>query len=99
MKRKLAMISLIIIILIEVLSFSAPLVASIDYELINMSETNQPPSNEYWLGTDRNGRDIFTRTLYGGRVSLTIGVLSTFFVTLIGSIIGSVSGYFGGWID
>ncbi|HLR79707.1 MAG TPA: oligopeptide ABC transporter permease [Bacillota bacterium] len=99
MKRKLAMISLIFLILITVLSFSAPLVTSIDYERINMSETNQPPSNEYWLGTDRNGRDIFTRTLYGGRVSLTIGFLSTFFVTLIGSIIGSVSGYFGGWID
>src|SRR5699024_2901323 len=45
------------------------------------------------------GRDVFTRTLYGGRVSLTIGLVSLFSVTLIGSFFGSVAGFFGGWID
>lgn len=99
MKRKLAMISLIFLIFITAVSFSVPYITSTDIERIHMSETNQPPSSEYWLGTDRNGRDVLIRTLYGGRVSLTIGLTSMFFVTLIGSIIGSVSGFFGGWID
>lgn len=59
----------------------------------------KPPSAEHWFGTDELGRDIFTRILYGGRVSLTVGLLSTFSSILIGVIVGALSGYYGGWLD
>lgn len=59
----------------------------------------KPPSAEHWFGTDELGRDIFTRILYGGRVSLAVGLLSTFSSILLGVIVGALSGYFGGWLD
>lgn len=99
MQRKLAVISLSFLLFIIILSFLAPYITSADIERINMATVNEKPSSEYWLGTDSNGRDVFTRTLYGGRVSLTIGLISMFSVTILGSIIGSVAGFFGGWID
>ncbi|TXL66555.1 ABC transporter permease [Cerasibacillus terrae] len=99
MKRKLAMISLGFLLFIIFVSFIAPYVTSDDVTRIDMQNINQEPSSEHWLGTDRNGRDVFTRTLYGGRVSLTIGLTSMFFVTLIGSTVGSIAGYYGGWVD
>lgn len=61
--------------------------------------TYQSPSKEHWLGTDGNGMDIFTRLMYGGRVSLLIGFIVEFIETLLGVILGGVSGYFGGWVD
>ena len=58
-----------------------------------------PPSSEFWLGTDRLGRDIFSRLLYGGRVSLWVGFVAVGISTLIGVVLGLVSGYFRGWVD
>lgn len=98
-KSKLAMVSLAFLVFIIILSFLAPYITSEDVTRIDLTNINQEPSDENWLGTDRNGRDVFTRTLYGGRVSLTIGLVSMFSVTLIGSFFGSVAGFFGGWID
>lgn len=57
------------------------------------------PAGVYVFGTDQGGRDIFSRTLYGARVSLTVGVLAIFIVIPLGMLIGGISGYFGGWID
>jgi len=57
------------------------------------------PSAEHWFGTDELGRDIFTRILYGGRISLAVGIFSTLFSLIIGIIVGALSGYYGGWID
>lgn len=99
MKRKLAMISLGFLIFIIAVSFLAPYITTQDITRINFQEINLKPSSEHWFGTDRNGRDVFTRTLHGGRVSLTIGLVSMFAVTLIGTIIGSIAGYFGGIVD
>ena len=60
---------------------------------------NAAPSSEHWFGTDTNGRDVFARTLYGGRTSLLIGVACTTLVILIGTLIGSIAGYYGGKVD
>ncbi|MDR1665397.1 MAG: ABC transporter permease [Clostridiales bacterium] len=60
---------------------------------------NQPPSAEHPMGTDHNGMDMLARLMYGGRVSLTVGFVVVIIETLIGVIIGGVSGYFGGWVD
>ena len=59
----------------------------------------QPPSVAHWFGTDELGRDVFTRILYGGRVSLAVGLISTFFAILLGVVVGALSGYFGGYTD
>ena len=62
-------------------------------------DTYAAPSKEHWLGTDRNGMDMMTRLMYGGRVSLIIGFIVVIIQTVIGVIMGGISGYFGGWVD
>ena len=71
-------------------------------ELVDfVSNTNNyaSPDKEHLLGTDDKGMDVFVRLMYGGRISLTIGFLVVILETLIGVIIGGISGYFGGWVD
>ena len=62
-------------------------------------DTYSAPSKEHWLGTDRNGMDMLTRLMYGGRVSLIIGFIVVLIETFLGVIMGGISGYFGGWVD
>ena len=62
-------------------------------------DTYASPSKEHWLGTDRNGMDMLTRLMYGGRVSLIIGFIVVFIESVLGVIMGGISGYFGGWVD
>ena len=62
-------------------------------------DTYSAPSKEHWLGTDRNGMDMLTRLMYGGRISLMIGFIVVFIESLLGVIMGGISGYFGGWVD
>jgi len=62
-------------------------------------DTYSSPSKTHWLGTDKNGMDMLTRLMYGGRVSLYIGFIVVFMETIIGVIMGGISGYFGGWVD
>ena len=62
-------------------------------------DTYASPSKEHWLGTDRNGMDMLTRLMYGGRVSLIIGFIVVIIESVLGVILGGISGYFGGWID
>jgi peptide/nickel transport system permease protein len=81
-------------------------VASAFASFSQYSPTDQTPTNsfqrangQHWFGTDELGRDIYTRILYGGRVSLTVGLLSTFLSIAVGVLVGALSGYFGGWTD
>ena len=62
-------------------------------------DTYSKPSKAHWLGTDRNGMDMLTRLMYGGRVSLYIGFIVVIIESLIGVVLGGISGYFGGWVD
>ena len=62
-------------------------------------DTYSAPSKAHWLGTDRNGMDMLTRLMYGGRVSLYIGFIVVIMATVLGVILGGISGYFGGWVD
>ena len=75
----------------------------IDYETQvirnNARERLQPPSAAHWFGTDSVGRDVFSRIIYGGRYSISIGILITAISGIIGAIIGAACGYFGGWFD
>ncbi len=87
--------ALAILILSAVFAYLSPYTPT-QQEPINSFKS---PSAEHWFGTDELGRDIFTRILYGGRVSLAVGLLSTFSSILIGVLIGALAGYFGGWLD
>ncbi|AUO12584.1 oligopeptide ABC transporter permease [Priestia megaterium] len=98
-KNKLAMISLAFMIVITLLAVFAPLLTKADITRIDYMAMNAAPSSEHWFGTDTNGRDVFARTLYGGRTSLLIGVACTTLVILIGTLIGSIAGYYGGKVD
>lgn len=90
-----AIAALILLIISAVFAFLSPYTPT-QQEPINNFKS---PSAEHWFGTDELGRDIFTRILYGGRVSLAVGLLSTFSSILIGVIVGALSGYFGSWLD
>jgi peptide/nickel transport system permease protein len=65
----------------------------------SMLERYQPPSVQHWMGTDALGRDLFTRVLYGGRISLTVGLLVVVIALAIGVPVGALAGYYGGWLD
>ncbi|GIN84005.1 ABC transporter permease [Heyndrickxia sporothermodurans] len=99
MKNKLAMVSLIFLLIVSAVSIIAPFILTQDISKVNIGQMSLSPSSEHFLGTDKSGRDVFTRLLYGGRVSLLVGLTCTFLVILFGTIIGSIAGYFGGIVD
>jgi len=76
-----------------------PVITGWAYDEIDWSSLNSPPSAIHWFGTDGAGRDLLTRTLVGGRISLTIALLATLVSFSIGIIIGGACGYLGGWVD
>ena len=88
-----------IIILLILLSLLAPLLAPYDPDAVNLDEAGLSPSSHHLFGTDEKGRDIFSRVIYGGRISLSIALLATFLALFIGIIVGVGAGYFGGMID
>jgi peptide/nickel transport system permease protein len=92
-------ISLCLLVLISLLSFSAPLISPYDPDRIDLDSIKEPPGFQHLFGTDNKGRDIFSRVLYGGRISITVAVLAAFLSMGIGLIIGLFSGYLGGKID
>jgi peptide/nickel transport system permease protein len=77
----------------------APLLATHEVEQMDMRQRFAGPSAAHWLGTDNFGRDLWTRMIFGARISLSIALLSVGVAAAIGSIVGLVAGYFGGWID
>lgn len=90
--------SVLFLLVLLVLSVLAPILP-LDPNTTNVSQMNQAPNLEHFFGTDNVGRDYFARVLYGGRISLLVGVLAMMASVLIGSAIGIVAGYFGGKID
>lgn len=90
--------SVIFLVVLVIVSLAAPLIP-IDPNQTNVSQMNQAPSLEHFFGTDNVGRDYFIRVVYGGRISLLVGILAMLASILIGSLIGIVAGYFGGLWD
>lgn len=99
LSNRLAVVGFVIFAIICLMSLFAPLLAQHNPMSPNLRAIAQPPSVENWLGTDKTGRDIFARVLYGGRVSILVGLGSALLSALIGVIIGVYSGYVGGWLD
>ncbi|MBO8163633.1 MAG: ABC transporter permease subunit [Brevibacillus sp.] len=98
-KNPLTLLGLSLLLILLLLSVFAPLITPYDPTKINIVERFAPPSSTHWFGTDEVGRDIFTRILYGARLSLGVGVAVVCTAGLIGTVIGCISGYFGGRLD
>ncbi len=99
LNNRLAVIGLVIFTIILLASIFAPLLTPWDPTKINLRAINQSPSWEHWFGTDKTGRDVFARVLYGGRISILVGLGSALISAVIGVIIGCYAGYVGGWFD
>ena len=97
--KPLGAISALIIIAMIVAAAAAPIVAPQDYRKINAREKLQGPSLKHWLGTDQLGRDMYSRIVYGARISLFVGFTGTVLGVGVGSLIGLLAGYFGGKLD
>ena len=98
-RRPMFVISAILILILIVMAIFPGLFTSIDPRACNLSDSLLPVSGEHWFGTDLQGCDYYSRTIYGARVSITIGLVVTFFATLIALIGGSAAGFYGGWTD
>ncbi|CEG22255.1 Dipeptide transport system permease protein DppC [Planococcus massiliensis] len=104
LRNKLAMASSIFILLVTIMSLSAPFVANFlsplpDVTKVNIGSMNIQPNGEHLLGTDKSGRDVLTRLFYGGRISLLVGFSATLIVVTLGTLVGSIAGFFGGMVD
>ena len=93
------LIPALILLLILLFSVAAPVISPYDPIRVDMQSCLRPPSSRHFLGTDVLGRDVFSRILYGGRISILVAMAATALSMLLGFIIGVVSGYFGGRID
>ncbi|MFD1849829.1 nickel transporter permease [Oceanobacillus bengalensis] len=98
-KNRFAIIGFTIILFFILLGLLAPVLSSYTYEEQNLANRLHPPSEEYWLGADHIGRDIFTRIAYGARVSLQVGFFAVTGALVFGTLLGILAGYFGRWID
>jgi peptide/nickel transport system permease protein len=97
--NKAAVFGLLIIVVLGALALLAPFITSYDPNQQSLASALQPPSSQHWFGTDNLGRDIFTRILVGGRISLLVGVLAVSLAVVVGVPLGLLSGFLGGWVD
>lgn len=98
-RHKLAVVASIILIVLAILCYLAPIIAPYEFDAIDLSKIRRPPGAGHLLGTDALGRDLFTRLLFGGRISITIGIAAALLGTFLGTLIGASSGYYGGVVD
>jgi peptide/nickel transport system permease protein len=89
----------IIIVCVFLLAMLAPIIAPYDPADINVKAILLAPSMQHWMGTDGLGRDVLTRMLFGGRISLLVGLVAVGISTVIGIVLGAIAGYYRGWVD
>lgn len=98
-QNRLAVAGGIVLLLLAAACIVGPWLSAYTYDQVELKDTFAPPSSAHWLGTDELGRDLLVRLLYGGRVSLGIGLCATFVALTIGVIYGAIAGYLGGRTD
>ncbi|MFB3925896.1 MAG: oligopeptide ABC transporter permease [Syntrophales bacterium] len=98
-RNKMAMAGSVIIIFLFIVSIFAPWISPYEPTEINLQLVLAPPSPAHFLGTDQLGRDVLSRMIWGSRISLKVGFVSTGIALLIGTVLGAVSGFYGKWID
>ena len=97
--NKRAVAGAIILIIVVLMAIFGPMMCKYSYAEQNMSLRNASPSMDHWFGTDRMGRDIFVRILFGARISLAVGCLAAVINLIVGTIYGGIAGYVGGKVD
>jgi peptide/nickel transport system permease protein len=98
-RHRVAVVGALILLVLTAGAVAAPLVAANDPYKVDISAYRTGPTANHPLGTDSSGRDVFSRMLYAGRVSLSVGLVAVAIYTLIGVILGAFSGFYGGWAD
>jgi oligopeptide transport system permease protein len=98
-RNRLALAGMVVVAFMVIVSIITPWIAPYSYEAQDLALGAAPPNAKHWFGTDVHGRDLLTRVLYGGRISLLVGVAATSVSLLVGVTYGAVSGYFGGRVD
>ena len=98
-KQKTAIVALVFILFLVVLSFTAKFIAPYGINDFDYNAIMQAPTAAHWFGTDEFGRDILSRIIYGSRVSISIGIVAQIIASIVGVTLGSLAGYYGGWID
>ena len=99
MSNPLSLVGFLIIIFIFILAMLAPIIAPYDPDFFNVKEILLVPSSSHLMGTDGLGRDVFSRMLYGARISLLVGLVAVGISTAIGILLGAIAGYYRGWVD
>ena len=98
-KFKLGLAAIVVLVLLYVAAFLGPYLLSRSPNELSFLETLQGPSLKHWLGTDDTGRDVFTRLIYGGRVSLFASAFAVLISATVGVVLGAIAGYYGGFVD
>lgn len=99
MQNRLAVVGLIILTLVILSAVFAPWITPHDPNFQNLRARLEPPGGEHWLGTDHLGRDIFSRIIYAGRMSLFVGFAAMLGAVGMGTVLGALAGYYGRWVD
>jgi peptide/nickel transport system permease protein len=99
LKNRLAVSAFLFLILIHLAGYLAPWIAPHPYERIDLMSTLTPPSAQHLLGTDESGRDVFSRLLYGARISLSVGLVTMTISLTLGTLLGAIAGFTGRWVD
>src|ERR1044071_9303730 len=97
--NRLTIIGLAIVLVLVFVALFAPWIAHYDIDATDLSIRYLAPSSAHWFGTDSTGRDIFSRVVFGARISLRVGIIVVTVSAIIGTILGAVAGYYGGWVD
>jgi peptide/nickel transport system permease protein len=97
--NRLTIIGLVIVVVLVLVALLAPWIAPYDVGATDLSMRYLAPSAAHWFGTDSTGRDIFSRVVFGARISLQVGIIVVMVSAIIGTLIGAVAGYYGGWVD
>ncbi|MBQ6868758.1 MAG: ABC transporter permease [Clostridia bacterium] len=98
-KNKMALVGLGFLVVITILAIFVPALSPYEYDMMDLASSNLMPSLQHPMGTDKFGRDIFVRIMYGARISLSVGFASAFICLFIGIVYGGVAGYIGGKVD
>ena len=98
-RNKTAILGLVILVVLVLVAIFAPVIAPYGYDEVNMADKNMPPCAKHLFGTDQLGRDMFTRCIYGTRITMPVAVMAVTVAVLVGGTIGVIAAYFGGSVD
>lgn len=99
LRQPLGVAGAVVLVLLGVAALAAPWIAPFDPNAIDLRAMQRSPGAVHWLGTDDLGRDVLARMLFAGRISLLLALVVTFLAVGIGTVLGAVAGFFGGWVD